>query len=523
MAGDLVRLDDLLIEVRSADLRRFGALFADQVELEANIVFNGVGSWILRVPGAHGLAYFLKTPGVGVIVSDSTTGVILFSGPASSIKQVEDVDSNQPLDLEISGVTDEIYLQDRLVWTDPTVDLSNPENAAENVYYAVTDKAENIMHKAVSDNLGPTALTARKLSGLVMGTSGGRGATLTKEVRFPTVLEFLQELATGQSLGFRMRQSGTGVEFSTYATQDRNRAVRLATHNRRLKSTTVQLEPPGVTHAIVAATDDRAGYLEVDSTASVEAGAYWTRRIEKFVNGNMKGAAAEQLEEVGKIELDESGFNNIATQAVAVDHEQSIYGLDWNLGDVVTVEIDNQELQSQVTGFVLKADAKDGVRIGMLLGDATGFDVTRQIVSRISSVDQRVTALERVPPASEVGHTHAIADVIGLPAALADTGWLDVTFQNGWVNFDARKVQYRRRGNEVWLRGIAKSGTVGAVAAFTLPVGFRPASRVVVDNYFASPCNGGFAVIGVSGDGTVRVEGGSNVWVAFDSVRFLID
>lgn len=106
-------------------------------------------------------------------------------------------------------------------------------------------------------------------------------------------------------------------------------------------------------------------------------------------------------------------------------------------------------------------------------------------------------------------------------AAMGGGDWQDVVFENGWVNFDVRTVQYRIKGNEVWLRGIARDGTVGGVPAFTLPPGFRPPARLSHDLYFPVVSNNAFGVVSVKGDGTVYVDVGSNTWVSFDSVRFL--
>ena len=61
-----------------------------------------------------------------------------------------------------------------------------------------------------------------------------------------------------------------------------------------------------------------------------------------------------------------------------------------------------------------------------------------------------------------------------------DSGWIDVNggvgFQNNWVDFDnRRRVQYRKVGKLVQIRGLTKDGLVGVSRyIFTLPVGFRP-------------------------------------------------
>lgn len=56
-----------------------------------------------------------------------------------------------------------------------------------------------------------------------------------------------------------------------------------------------------------------------------------------------------------------------------------------------------------------------------------------------------------------------------------DTGWKDLTLSNGWTNYGApyAPAQARRVGNQVYLRGLIKAGTVG-VAVTNLPAGMHP-------------------------------------------------
>jgi len=63
-----------------------------------------------------------------------------------------------------------------------------------------------------------------------------------------------------------------------------------------------------------------------------------------------------------------------------------------------------------------------------------------------------------------------------------DTVWLYPTLQNGWVNFNTEygSMRYRRINNIVTIEGLVKGGTIGYTSpVFTLPVGFRPASRIL--------------------------------------------
>lgn len=100
--------------------------------------------------------------------------------------------------------------------------------------------------------------------------------------------------------------------------------------------------------------------------------------------------------------------------------------------------------------------------------------------------------------------------------------WVDVTFENSWVNFGAPydSIQYRKTNNEIELRGLTKSGTVNyANAIFTLPEDFRP----VNSHLYAVTSNDLFGSVLVGSGGGVSIGVGSNVWVSLDGIRFSLD
>lgn len=101
-------------------------------------------------------------------------------------------------------------------------------------------------------------------------------------------------------------------------------------------------------------------------------------------------------------------------------------------------------------------------------------------------------------------------------ALAADTGWVAPTFLGGWSS-PTYPVSYRRKGNEVWLRGQAQPGAGGDI--FTLPEGFRPTYRItaLVSTGTATSANR----LAIEPDGRV-VAAGSVSTVTLDVVRFLV-
>ena len=87
------------------------------------------------------------------------------------------------------------------------------------------------------------------------------------------------------------------------------------------------------------------------------------------------------------------------------------------------------------------------------------------------------------------------------------SAWTAVTFAGTWVDFGApwQVAQYRRRGDDVQIRGAIKSGTINT-AAFTLPAGFRPPA----DLAFTADAAGALGILTVTSAGVVTpLSGGT--------------
>lgn len=119
------------------------------------------------------------------------------------------------------------------------------------------------------------------------------------------------------------------------------------------------------------------------------------------------------------------------------------------------------------------------------------------------------------------GHTHPQID---------DTGWIAPTLTNGWLNYDTTAYSaaaYRKIGSVVYLRGLVKSGTVGAGTGayiFQLPVGFRPPKNLqLICATNATQTASQAAYIELLTDGGVRASVGSNVWWSLELLYFFVD
>ncbi|MEX1655511.1 siphovirus ReqiPepy6 Gp37-like family protein [Streptomyces pseudovenezuelae] len=403
-----MRLADITVEVRDKTLARRGIIRPEELQLQLADNFNNIGSWSLALASEHPLCDTLRTPGSGIIVTGPDD--VLMSGP-----MVKSEFASTPTDpdgtVTFEGVSDTVCLADALAFPQP----SNPNGATQTAAHDVrTGRAETVMHAYVNANIGPSAPAARRKAGLIMGTDGARGPIINQSARFPVLGNLLTEIALLGQLGFRVVQRGTNLVFETYQITDRRAFVRLDVRNGTLSGQKVAISPPGVTRAIVAGQGEltERQFLQIDSPESIAAEADWGRRIEQFVDQRNTDDWTE-LQQAGTEAIADAGSTAINVQVVPMEDSTARFGKEWGLGDKLVVIVDDQELNSVVTGYVLKADS-DGFKLGAVLGDATGFDANAALNKRVTNTETRLSALEANTASSASAANDQIMQIMGV-------------------------------------------------------------------------------------------------------------
>ncbi|MFF4054608.1 siphovirus ReqiPepy6 Gp37-like family protein [Streptomyces sp. NPDC001708] len=403
-----MRLADITVEVRDKTLARRGIIRPEELQLQLADTFNNIGSWSLALASEHPLCDTLRTPGSGIIVTGPDD--VLMSGP-----MVKSEFASTPTDpdgtVAFEGVSDTVCLADALAFPQP----SNPNGATQTAAHDVrTGRAETVMHAYVNANIGPSAPAARRKAGLIMGTDGARGPIINQSARFPVLGNLLTEIALLGQLGFRVVQRGANLVFETYQITDRTAFVRLDVRNGTLSGQKVAISPPGVTRAIVAGQGEltERQFLQIDSPESIAAEADWGRRIEQFVDQRNTDDWTE-LQQAGTEAIADAGFTAINVQVVPMEDSAARFGKEWGLGDALVVIVDDQELRSTVTGYVLKADS-GGFKLGAVLGDATGFDANAALNKRVTNTETRLSALEANTASSASAANDQIMQIMGV-------------------------------------------------------------------------------------------------------------
>lgn len=384
-------LTNLLVEVRNSSLERVGAILSEDLRLDAEIPFNAVGTWTCVIGASHPLAGALAAPGGGLIVTDTESGEVLFSGPTTSpetARSVEDVGGT----ITVAGVTDDVILDDSLAWPEPA--NGTIETQALD-YDERTGTSEALMHAYVNANIGPSGATGRKNPRLLMGLNRGRGTSITQRTRFDVLLVLLQNVAKPDGLGFRVVQVGSALEFRTYAPADNTRKVRLSIDNYGLTSSRVAQLAPGVTRAIIAGKGGAVTRLfkERANAGSLEAETQWGRRIERFVD-QQSTRNVDEMNRAGDEVLAVDGFTGSSALFEPTEDMRHAFGKEWFLGDRVSVEAGNVEYLAPVASVVLKVDS-DGLRVGAKVGDPSVFGFASTYGGPVNDSAFDTTAVEQ--------------------------------------------------------------------------------------------------------------------------------
>lgn len=421
-----MNISDLTVEVRDSALTRVGQILpTDLVGLELGLRLNKVGAWRIVLRANHPLVDVLRLPGSGLIVTGPTG--VLMSGPTEAATQSKTAADPEGT-WEVIGVDDSVVLGERLAYPVP----SSASLASQSVAYDTrTGKAETVAKAFVTANIGASAPVARRITALTVEADQARGNTVTSSARFDKLGELLSGILAPSDLAFDVRQVGSQLQFLVFAPTDRSGTVRMDVDNLRLSRSEYSYTAPGATRVIVAGQGDGAArtFIERTSTDSTAAESAWGRRIEVFKDQRNTADTAE-LQKAGDELLAERGKTVVGISVTPSDDLVSMqYGVEWGLGDKVTVVVDSLEVVQVVTEVAIVV-TDQGVRVGATVGDpvaAAGSDETTQVVAVQAEQESRISNLERNEASSAA--TPAVASVPTgslqmFAGASAPTGWL---------------------------------------------------------------------------------------------------
>jgi hypothetical protein len=361
---------------RDASLRRVAEI-DDFTKAEIVQRFNGTGAWLLDVP-ARLAGLFDFTSGV-VFVRDGRT---VMSGPVTGLQRVRDESRDA---LTVSGPDDNCWLDRRLVLPVP----SGPPYPT--AYDVRRGAAETVLRGYVEANAGPAARPERRVPGLMLAADLLRGGTVTGRGRFQTLHELLRPLAlAGGDLGYRIVQQGNGLEFSVFAPTDRTRTAIFSEGLGNLAGFSYEAHAAEANYIIVGGQGVGATRTIVERGDSSSIVAYG--RVEVFKDRRDTDDPVELQQAIDE-ELAERA-DRVGLSIAPVDTEGLRFGVDYDLGDRVTVMVDGTPVRDLLREVTFRLGA-DGETVTPTVGTPSHPGAVLGIFEQLRRLRSRVSGLER--------------------------------------------------------------------------------------------------------------------------------
>jgi hypothetical protein len=278
-------------------------------------------------------AYGRLAPGCGVVVQRD--GIQQAAGMVGSSRRIGWDASAGEATITVQCLGDDQHLADRLVYPTPAAAAT----AQTDNYWTYTGPASTAMWELIRQQASTGAQTARRVPTLVMGANPGVGASRLWSEQWAPVLDTLTAwgIVSGADLGVRVVSGVDGLRADIYAPRDVSAGVRFSASLTNLVGWDYEQLPPSATYVIAAGQGDLATRVRRVSSSVAAPDLAWGRRIERYVDQRDEADTAK-LQTAADDELAQ-GIGTVSLAIDARDTGTARYGVDWNLGDRVTVHI----------------------------------------------------------------------------------------------------------------------------------------------------------------------------------------
>lgn len=337
--------------------------------------FNAVGTWT-----QDSIDSLVIPPRGGVIVNRN--GVDILSGPVA--EREKSLKQNR-YGYGYGGYDDLLYLSDRIAYPVP----SGPPYSSQ-AYDVQTGACETVLKYYVNYNAGPLASGNRRVPGLTIEPDTAIGSTVTGRARFHPLLLTLQNLAlAGGDIGFRVLNMAFGV----YQPVDRRASVVFSTELGNLADYTYRTTRAKVNYVIAGGggTGTSRTFVELGDSASIVTHG----RVEQFKDCRNTTVAAELTQNI--LEELQTGAELFVLSFTPVNNLPKMqYGIDYNLGDWITVVIEGTAITGIVREVKITLD-KNGEKIEPVIATpGVSAGLLQKTFSRLDGLTRRLDNLEVV-------------------------------------------------------------------------------------------------------------------------------
>lgn len=408
---------DYTVLVTDAYLNVLGDPIHDWSSLQATVRWKEPGSGAVVAP-AHQYIRAQMLPGARIVIIRRVLGTqhILLAGPIEKTlrERSDDGENGGVGQITINFVEDMAWLAARLAFPDP----SKPIDQQTTDYWNFTGDPEAAMLQLVNTQAGPGALPQRQVPQLRVAAYSGVAGTGTVALgdtsdvspreRLERLTDVLRTIALvganpagstpyhPDSLGFRTRQTQIAGEnvilFEPIRAKDLRSQVQFSFARGNLEYSSFELEAPTLTHPMVGGQGEGADRALRELPTTDPDVLAWGRFEGYVAQPGSQSLAQAQVAATQEL-AEKSVSSRLATNAS--DTVDQRYGVHYNIGDVVGVEIDADEYEiGPIQTINLQAYPTAGEVVGVTIGDQSArFDSAW--AKRMSDLESRMGRQER--------------------------------------------------------------------------------------------------------------------------------
>jgi hypothetical protein len=345
---------------------------------------------------------------------------VLISGPIESVlwEKSDGQDDNAGVGkLTVTFVEDLGWLGARLSYPDPT---KTPEEQATD-YWLFSGNPEQAMLQLVNTQAGPQALAPRQVPKLVVAAFSGLAGSTTVQItgtsdvspreKYEKVTDVLRKICTlgansgipgaptyhPDSLGFRTRQTTQGgdpiILFEPMRSRDLAGEVHFSFGRGNLKYFSYDLSAPKMNAVIVGGSGEEGSEAFVREFVTTEPGNAAWGRYEGFQSSSGTDTLEQMQATADQAFAEGRASARLATNAA--DTPDQRYGIHYNVGDIVSVELAPGMFEiAPVQTVALQAFPVAGEVVGVTVGDQSArYDTP--FIARFRELDSRLARVER--------------------------------------------------------------------------------------------------------------------------------
>ena len=364
-------------------------------QFAATMRHNEAGSWSLSGTEISGFSPFQTGDGVIVYRDDE----VFLSGFIKTI--TEDIDETfedgHLTRWTVDGYDDNGLLSLRSIFPDPaSLDIT----AAS--HQTITDAAGNAILTFIRTQAGTDAASGRVIPRLFTEAPQNEGSIGTFQARFQPLLEFVQGIAHGAGLSFRLRydEASEGIIADVYRAVDHSERVIFAREFGNLRSWVHKRTAPKANAVWVVGQGEMTARMVSyrEDSASIER---WgrievikdRRDISDQAVADDPRTPQERLDEAAKAFLSESvAGDSYELELAPIERLQ--FRRDWDLGDIVTIRIGNEAIQAAISEG--KIDYAAGIETVKPSVGTISRGTLGKTYGEIRDIRQRLEVLERI-------------------------------------------------------------------------------------------------------------------------------